>query len=54
MNYKKLLCLVIGHMWESQPRKEALLARRRCSSCEQEQMMLSDERWVNAKKRVRK
>lgn len=58
MNYKKLLCWVIGHMWEDDD-KPVFLPRRKCASCGDEQIYLSGvgsltTGWIKAKKRVRK
>ncbi len=52
MNVKKLLCLVIGHMWENADSQT--LPRRKCVSCGVEQMKLSCDTWVKANKRIRK
>ncbi len=57
MNFRKILCWVIGHMWEEE--KSVMLPRRKCSSCGDEQVYLSgagtlDRGWIKAKKRVRK
>lgn len=51
MNFKKLLCLVTGHMWIDET--PVFLPRRKCESCGEEQVMLVGDYWMKAKKRCR-